>query len=100
MILFRGSLHVTLFAADCCCYLPFPFFSSSSTSTSSQGMHGSQLEAVVEGKLDQLDLRDFEKKNAGSLSGGNKRKLSVAIATIGEPPIVFLDGTESTNSRH
>ena len=63
-------------------------------------MHGSQLEAVVEGKLDQLDLRNFEKKNAGSLSGGNKRKLSVAIATIGEPPIVFLDGTESTSSRH
>ena len=54
----------------------------------------------MEGKLDQLDLRNFEKKNAGSLSGGNKRKLSVAIATIGEPPIVFLDGTESTSSRH
>lgn len=28
---------------------------------------------------------------AGSLSGGNKRKLSVAIAMIGEPSIVFLD---------
>jgi ATP-binding cassette subfamily A (ABC1) protein 3 len=39
----------------------------------------------------QLDLRDFEHKTAGSLSGGNKRKLSVAVATIGEPSIVFLD---------
>lgn len=39
----------------------------------------------------QLDLKDFEHKTAGSLSGGNKRKLSVAIATIGEPSIVFLD---------
>lgn len=28
---------------------------------------------------------------AGQLSGGNKRKLSVAMATIGEPPMVFLD---------
>jgi ATP-binding cassette subfamily A (ABC1) protein 3 len=28
---------------------------------------------------------------AGSYSGGNKRKLSVAIALIGNPPIVFLD---------
>jgi ATP-binding cassette subfamily A (ABC1) protein 3 len=28
---------------------------------------------------------------ANNLSGGNKRKLSVAIAIIGNPPIVFLD---------
>ena len=28
---------------------------------------------------------------AGQYSGGNKRKLSVAIAMIGEPSIVFLD---------
>lgn len=33
----------------------------------------------------------IEHKAAGSLSGGNKRKLSVAIALIGEPAIVFLD---------
>lgn len=28
---------------------------------------------------------------AGELSGGNKRKLSVAIAMIGDPRVVFLD---------
>jgi ATP-binding cassette subfamily A (ABC1) protein 3 len=56
-----------------------------------KGMKGQNLKRVVEGKLDQLDLRNFEHKTAGSLSGGNKRKLSVAMATIGEPPIVFLD---------
>ena len=27
----------------------------------------------------------------GSLSGGNKRKLSTAIALIGSPPVIFLD---------
>jgi ABC-type multidrug transport system ATPase subunit len=38
-----------------------------------------------------MDLTKFANKTAGSLSGGNKRKLSVAIALIGDPSIVFLD---------
>jgi len=38
-----------------------------------------------------MDLIKFENILAGTLSGGNKRKLSVAIATIGNPPVIFLD---------
>lgn len=38
-----------------------------------------------------MDLVDFADKQAGTLSGGNKRKLSVAIAMIGHPRVVFLD---------
>jgi ABC-type molybdenum transport system ATPase subunit/photorepair protein PhrA len=30
-------------------------------------------------------------RQAGTYSGGNKRKLSVAIALIGEPAVVLLD---------
>ena len=30
-------------------------------------------------------------KPAGTLSGGNKRKLSVAMAIVGNPPIILLD---------
>jgi ATP-binding cassette subfamily A (ABC1) protein 3 len=56
-----------------------------------KGFHGELLEEIVQGKLDQLNLKEFEHKMSSTLSGGNKRKLSVAIATIGEPPIVFLD---------
>jgi ATP-binding cassette subfamily A (ABC1) protein 3 len=47
--------------------------------------------SLVDEKLRQMDLLDFEHKLAGSLSGGNKRKLSVAIALIGSPPVIFLD---------
>jgi ABC-type multidrug transport system ATPase subunit len=50
-----------------------------------------EIEGVVRTKLEEMDLTDFENKLAGSLSGGNKRKLSVAIALISEPPLVMLD---------
>jgi len=38
-----------------------------------------------------LELQDHRQKNAGTLSGGNKRKLCVAIAILGGPKIVLLD---------
>jgi ATP-binding cassette subfamily A (ABC1) protein 3 len=56
-----------------------------------KGVSGAELNNVVADKIDQLNLADFENKLAGSLSGGNKRKLSVAIAMIGNPRIIFLD---------
>lgn len=42
-------------------------------------------------KLEEFDLSRHANKPSCSLSGGNKRKLSVAIAMIGDPPIVILD---------
>ncbi|KAL4489354.1 hypothetical protein ABPG72_019009 [Tetrahymena utriculariae] len=48
-------------------------------------------EKLVAKKIKEMDLTDFEHKLAGTYSGGNKRKLSVAIAILGNPPIVFLD---------
>ncbi|TDH71046.1 hypothetical protein CCR75_004636 [Bremia lactucae] len=56
-----------------------------------KGVSRSRLNDVVRDKIDQLNLASFEHKLAGSLSGGNKRKLSVAIAMIGNPRIIFLD---------
>ena len=38
-----------------------------------------------------MGLIEYADRAAGTYSGGNKRKLSVAIAMIGEPSIVFLD---------
>ena len=45
----------------------------------------------VEQKLREMELKQYEFIRAGTYSGGNKRKLSVAMACIGNPPVVFLD---------
>jgi ABC-type multidrug transport system ATPase subunit len=45
----------------------------------------------VENAIDKLGLQLHRKKASGTLSGGNKRKLSVAIAIVGNPPIILLD---------
>ena len=36
---------------------------------------------------------------AGTYSGGMKRRLSLVIATIGDPKIIFLDGIAILSSR-
>ncbi|KAG7392080.1 hypothetical protein PHYPSEUDO_002304 [Phytophthora pseudosyringae] len=56
-----------------------------------KGVARADLNSVVKTLMHQMNLDDFENKLAGTLSGGNKRKLSVAIALIGSPPIIFLD---------
>ena len=41
--------------------------------------------------MDEMGLMIYKDKVSGTLSGGNKRKLSVAIAMICNPPIILLD---------
>jgi len=47
--------------------------------------------ALVEKQIKDMNLEEHRKKLAGALSGGNKRKLSVAMCVIGNPPIILLD---------
>jgi ABC-type multidrug transport system ATPase subunit len=56
-----------------------------------KGVKEINLKSIVDGMLHYLSLEEYANRPAGTYSGGNKRKLSVAIALIGDPPIVFLD---------
>lgn len=56
-----------------------------------RGIPSAELATIVDNLLLRLGLLEFQNRLAGTYSGGNKRKLSTAIALIGDPPIVFLD---------
>jgi ATP-binding cassette subfamily A (ABC1) protein 3 len=46
---------------------------------------------LIEKAIKDMDLLDYVNIAANNLSGGNKRKMSVAMAMLGNPPLVFLD---------
>jgi ABC-type multidrug transport system ATPase subunit len=56
-----------------------------------KGVSEADLPSVVGELLTRMDLATQQGVLAGTLSGGNKRKTSVAIALISAPPIIFLD---------
>ncbi|XP_041049177.1 ATP-binding cassette sub-family A member 2 isoform X10 [Carcharodon carcharias] len=56
-----------------------------------RGVPWKDEERVINWALDKLELTKYADKPAGTYSGGNKRKLSTAIALIGYPSLIFLD---------
>lgn len=46
---------------------------------------------LIEQMLTTMNLQEYRDIESYTYSGGNKRKLNVAIALIGKPPIIFLD---------
>ena len=58
------------------------------------GVHGFTREKQMQKVrqiAEELGLEDILKRKAGKLSGGWQRRLSIAMALIGEPEILFLD---------
>jgi ABC-type multidrug transport system ATPase subunit len=55
-----------------------------------RGIPEAKLTPLVQGLIDKLALTPFADNISETYSGGNKRKLSLALALIGEPSVVFL----------
>jgi ABC-type multidrug transport system ATPase subunit len=53
--------------------------------------HGAPLRAAVAEALAALDLRPVAERCCGDLSGGYRRRLSVALAALGAPELLLLD---------
>lgn len=56
-----------------------------------QGFSKSKSEEKVASLIREFSLEEIQNKHAGKLSGGWQRRLSIAMALIGEPKILFLD---------
>ncbi|XP_060587751.1 cholesterol transporter ABCA5-like isoform X2 [Ruditapes philippinarum] len=69
-----------------------------------KGIDKSQVETEINAALDSVGLKDQKNTISKSLSGGQKRKLSVAIAVLGDPKIIILDeptaGMDPYSRRH
>lgn len=56
-----------------------------------RGVPEKELHKVVSWAIKKLALTHYANRPSKTYSGGNKRKLSTAMALIGNPPIIFLD---------
>ncbi|XP_057868704.2 ABC transporter A family member 11 [Cryptomeria japonica] len=69
-----------------------------------KGMPRSAIKSDAENLLSKVKLSEAAGLQVGSYSGGMKRRLSVAIALVGDPKLVFLDepttGMDPITRRH
>lgn len=56
-----------------------------------RGVSKADMEATVNEAIETMQLQEHADKKSKEYSGGTKRKLSVAMAFIGDPSVVFLD---------
>nr|CAD7434633.1 unnamed protein product [Timema monikensis] len=69
-----------------------------------RGIPSSKVKYTVNQLADKLTFTKHIDKSVKDYSGGNKRKLSTAVALVGDPPVVYLDepttGMDVVAKRH
>lgn len=60
-----------------------------------RGFPSTVLKEKVQRLIEDVGLLPFADKPCGTYSGGNKRKLSLAVALIGDPKVLLLDEPSS-----
>ncbi|XP_023714575.1 ATP-binding cassette sub-family A member 3 isoform X4 [Cryptotermes secundus] len=69
-----------------------------------RGLPSAKIHYVINYLADELLFKKHLNKKVKEYSGGNKRKLSTAIALIGDPPVIYLDepttGMDPAAKRH
>ncbi|XP_058788357.1 ABC transporter A family member 2-like [Vicia villosa] len=69
-----------------------------------KGLSPASIKSITQTSLAEVRLIDAARVRSGSYSGGMKRRLSVAIALIGDPKLVILDepttGMDPITRRH
>ena len=56
-----------------------------------RGIDEQVLQDAIDFFADNLQLKEMLPNRAGDLSGGQKRKLCIALALLGNPPIIIMD---------
>ena len=56
-----------------------------------RGIDEQVLQEAIDFFADNLQLREMLPNRAGDLSGGQKRKLCIALSLLGNPPIIIMD---------
>jgi len=60
-----------------------------------RGIPSNEVDALVQDLLDRLTLTPHADKVTKAYSGGNKRKLSLGLALIGDPKVLLIDESSS-----
>jgi ABC-type multidrug transport system ATPase subunit len=56
-----------------------------------KGIEPRSIKSVCESFMNALNIKMYERNLIQELSGGNRRKVSLAVALLGNPPSVYLD---------
>ncbi|MFT4010609.1 MAG: ATP-binding cassette domain-containing protein [Nocardioidaceae bacterium] len=56
-----------------------------------KGMTRSAVDSKLESALGSLQVEDLRRRRIGTLSGGEKRRISIAVSLIHEPAVLILD---------